>query len=433
MNRLLIGILNQSLTASYVVIAVLVVRMFLKSRPKLFSYLLWLIVLFRLLCPWAMTSPFSLVPQVLQAPIGGVVSYQHPLVMDSQTHHTPAIPNMLLAEGEGTNWMTAVWLGGLVLLLLFGAVSAAKLRRQLAIATLVEDNIFETDLIQTPFVFGLFSPRIFLPADLPPGERDYIILHEKLHIRRLDHVARLVGFLALALHWFNPLVWLAHSLMIKDMEMACDESVIAHAVLDIRADYSSSLFTFSVRQSGLHGLLAFGECNIASRVRNALNYRQPRGWLLVVACLLVLVVAIGLLTNPLGDTTYRDKQIGLSLTMPKSFARDIEIREQVWDSLRILNLVYKPVQAMEPAFPYGTVGRIEIFDKATHTREGLEDSTNMYGLRIVGENSQYYFGFAHATDVQVPLDAAEELQSRYRELVIEFNEVIKSLRIIEGQ
>ena len=332
MRHIFSSVVNQSLIASYVVIAVLVVRMFLRRQPKLLSYLLWLVVLFRLLCPWAVVSPLSLVPQSLQLPVGGTSSYDMQVVT-SPASAAPAISNVAFADGAVANWLTMLWLGGMLLLLLSGAISAAKLRRRLAIATLVANNIFETDLIQTPFVFGLFSPRIFLPTGLSPNERDYIIQHEQMHIRRFDHVVRLIGFLALALHWFNPLVWLAHTLMIKDMEMSCDESVIAHATGDIRANYSSSLLAFSVRQSG--------ERNITARVRNALNYRRPRFWLLGAACLVVLIVAIGLLTNQLGGVTYKDDQIGYSLVMPRSFARDIEIREQVWDSLRILSQ-YRP-------------------------------------------------------------------------------------------
>ncbi len=432
MRHIFSSVVNQSLIASYVVIAVLVVRMFLRRQPKLLSYLLWLVVLFRLLCPWAVVSPLSLVPQSLQLPVGGTSSYDMQVVT-SPASAAPAISNVAFADGAVANWLTMLWLGGMLLLLLSGAISAAKLRRRLAIATLVANNIFETDLIQTPFVFGLFSPRIFLPTGLSPNERDYIIQHEQMHIRRFDHVVRLIGFLALALHWFNPLVWLAHTLMIKDMEMSCDESVIAHATGDIRANYSSSLLAFSVRQSGLHGLLAFGERNITARVRNALNYRRPRFWLLGAACLVVLIVAIGLLTNQLGGVTYKDDQIGYSLVMPRSFARDIEIREQVWDSLRILNFVYKPVQALEPDFPYGTVGRVEIYEKTPSTEESLQHSSDDYGLRIVGENSRYYFGVANPTDVQFPLDAAAEIQSRYHELSRQFNEVIKSLRVVEGR
>lgn len=146
------------------------------------------------------------------------------------------------------------------------------------------------------------------------------------------------------------------------------------------------------------------------------------------AAALVLVAAIALVPHLSADVTYRHKPTGLRLSMSKSFAKDIEVREQTWDSFRILNFVYKPVQALYPDFPFGTVGRIEIFDRTAYTIEDLEDMTTMYGLRLVGENSRYYFGAAHATDVQVPLDAAEELQARFRELEAEFNEVIKSLR-----
>ncbi|NLY54155.1 MAG: M56 family metallopeptidase, partial [Firmicutes bacterium] len=411
MSRLLLGVLNQSLVASYAVLVVLVVRTCLRRRPKHVSYWLWLVVLLRLLCPVALPSPWSLVPPGLHIPVG-----QAPLV------ESPALPGQpplapdssaILSSEAAVTGAFVIWIGGALLLLGYGVIAAGRLRRQLATATLIRDNIYETDLIQTPFVFGLLAPRIYLPTHLSASQRQHVILHEQTHIRRLDHLVRHAGFFALALHWFNPLIWLAYSLMIKDMEMACDESVLRQAEGDIRVDYSNSLLSISARQSGLPNLLAFGERNVTSRIRNVLNYRRPQRWVLAAVCLVVIAVAIGLLANPLGTVTYQDDQIGYSLTLPRSFTRQVDMREEVVsDTLRILYFVYKPIQAMEPRFIYGVVGRVEIYSKAEHTEAVLEDHQLLYGLELVGENSKYYFCIARPTDVQVPPNASEKLQSR---------------------
>jgi beta-lactamase regulating signal transducer with metallopeptidase domain len=160
-----------------------------------------------------------------------------------------------------TEIATIIWITGILLILSYGVISYFRLKHRLSAATIVKENIFETDRIQTPFVLGLVKPRIYIPIGLSDSELEYIIKHEQIHIRRCDYIIKPTAFLALTLHWFNPLIWISYFLMVKDMEMSCDESVMKESGYDIRTRYSNSLLNLSVKQSRLLSPLAFGESN----------------------------------------------------------------------------------------------------------------------------------------------------------------------------
>ena len=193
-----------------------------------------------------------------------------------------------------------IWMLGIAVLLAYGVISYFRLKRRLATATLVNNNIYEADGIKTPFVLGLIKPRIYIPINLPGNELGYIIKHEETHIRRYDYIIKPIAFITLVMHWFNPLIWIAYFLMVKDMEMSCDESVMKQFSEDIRASYSNSLLSLSVKQSGLLSPLAFGESNVKSRIKNVLNYKKPAFWAIVVAIVAVAAVIVSLMANPVG-------------------------------------------------------------------------------------------------------------------------------------
>lgn len=319
MSNIFITVLNMSLTASYVALVVIFVRLLLKKAPKIYSYALWGIVLVRLILPFSLPSPLSLIPVETHSIPQDIAYSETPTinsgieVIDRPVNQRIQSSLLPLTPAERVNPLgflieaaAIVWLLGIAGFLFYNGISYLKFKHLLSFATLVRGNIFETDRIQGPFVLGLIKPRIYIPTGLSGEELDYILKHEETHIRRRDHLIKPVTLLALILHWFNPIIWVSYFLMIKDMEMACDESVIKQSGEDIRCDYSYTLLALSKKQSGLVSLLSFGESNANSRIKNILNYKSPRLWVVVLALLLLAAVAAGLLTNPITVTRLGD-------------------------------------------------------------------------------------------------------------------------------
>lgn len=308
---------NMSVTASVMIFAVLVVRLLLKKSPKIFSYVLWVVVLFRLLSPISVTSDFSLL-NIIDAPVTetGKVAYVPFDIVHMQNPSVelpvPAVSetvNNRLVQGEeqiaadplefSISAATYFWGAGVIVLVIYSVVQLVRLRRRLVGAMFLREHIYLADHIDTPFAFGLFRPKIYLPSALSEKERDYIILHEQHHIRRGDHVVRMLAFAALCLHWFNPLVWVAFVLSGRDMEMSCDEAVMKQTGSDIRAEYSESLLRFATGKKMIVGTpLAFGEGDTMGRIKNIMKYKKPVFWRITVAVIFCSVVAIFLFTNP---------------------------------------------------------------------------------------------------------------------------------------
>ena len=310
-------VFNMSLTASVIIVFVLVARLALKKAPKVFSYALWSVVLFRLLCPVSFSAFFSMLG-VIQPPVKeitnvtssmeyvppDIVYTEHPQVDLPVPNISEAI-NQTLNQNEENSvsntlesaaaLVTLVWLAGVLSLALYSFVSLLRLRRKLIAVAPLRDNIYLADDISSPFVMGVFRPKIYLPSSLSEAEYDYIILHEKHHINRRDYIVRIMAFFALCVHWFNPLVWVSFTLSGKDMEMSCDEAVLKKLGYDIRSDYSASLLRLAARRSKIAGTtLAFGECNIASRIKNLLSWKQPKLYVSLVAsvaCAIVIAIA----------------------------------------------------------------------------------------------------------------------------------------------
>jgi len=319
MSVLFIFVLNMSITASFVAVAIMLVRLFLKKSPKIFSYALWGVLLFRLICPVSFDSIFGLLPANSDSIPQDIIYHQNPAIssgismIDSAVNQTiqnslpPVQPEtsinpMGVIIDAGAN----IWLFGIAVMLCYVICSYIKVKRCLSTATIVEKNIFETDRIKTPFVMGFIKPRIYICAGLSEAELDYIICHEQTHIRRRDYLIKPLSFLVLAVHWFNPLIWISYFLMAKDLELSCDESVIKRSTKDIRAGYSEALLALSIRRSGLFSPLAFGESNVKARVKNALNYKKPAFWVSLVAFAAVVIAVIGLSGNHKAASTQAD-------------------------------------------------------------------------------------------------------------------------------
>jgi beta-lactamase regulating signal transducer with metallopeptidase domain len=331
MDKLFLSVLNMSLTGAFVTAAVCVVRLPFKKAPKIISYALWSIVAFRLLAPFSIESAFSLIPFNVK-PISeqtAIVPGQNLNIAEAAMYsmrtpggdvHIPIDPDTIKKEPQKyagtpyeqlTNGLfggapyaylfgyqayiilgSYLWPAGMAAMLIYGAVSIVRLKRKLRNAAYLRENIYESAGLKTPLVFGLFKPRIYIPAVLSLEETDYILLHEQTHIRRRDHIVKMFAYFVLCLHWFNPLVWLAFLLMGADMEMSCDERVLKELGEDIKDDYSMSLVRIAAGGRILNGCpVAFGEGGIKERVKRVLNFKKPPK--LVVASAALLAVALG--------------------------------------------------------------------------------------------------------------------------------------------
>ena len=309
LDKLFISVLNMNLIGSYAIVFVLIARLLLKKTPKIFSYALWGIVLFRLLCPVSFESVLSLMPTG-KAPIPQDIIYNTApqistgvgIIDNSINHMLPMQGNVVNSVNPIQIWLfigTVIWIVGILAMLIYSIVAFVRLKRCLIAATPLKENIHLVDHISSPFVMGLFKSKIYLPSSLTDTEKDFIIAHEICHIRRFDHVTRLLGFAALAVHWFNPFVWVAFIVSGKDMEMSCDEAVMKKMNTDIRTEYSRSLLHFGAVKGMIHATpLAFGEGDTKNRVKNVLNYKKPAFWVVVVSIIAVVAIGMGLMANP---------------------------------------------------------------------------------------------------------------------------------------
>ncbi len=305
-------VLYRSVVTGGIVVAVLLLRALLKRAPKVYSYLLWAVVLYRLLCPFTFASPFSFLGvlgtgEIAQLQMEGP-NFSRKTLMEGRAE---ALPNIQMegktadvsSEGSaspgGRRAAVYVWIAGIAVMLLYGAVSLFLISRRLKGAVRIRDNIYLSDYVPAPFVIGVVRPRIYLPSSLQEKEMDYIILHERTHVRRGDHIIRLLSFFALAVYWFHPLVWAAYYLSGKDMEMSCDEAVMRKMEQDIRADYSTSLLNLATGRLFPGGTpLAFGEGDTKARIHNVMRWRRPKPALTGIALAVVAVAAVVLGTDP---------------------------------------------------------------------------------------------------------------------------------------
>ncbi len=329
MTELFIKICNMSLTASYVILAVFLMRLFLNKLPKIFSYCLWAVVLFRLICPFSLESTWSLVrmdTEVLQENLR-ISGEQHATTgistMSDQSEINQAVmPEDNANTSKGMNSvnlmqsvvtaLTVIWLAGCILLAGCGIFSYWRLKKQMRMLTVSGDcqetveyagrkqvRILTGKGIVKPFVLGIIKPIIYMTEGLAEMERRYILAHEKTHIRRRDYLVKFGSYLVLCVYWMNPLVWLAFAGMSKDMEMSCDETVIKELNGEERKGYSSTLLEMAAgKNRSLAGPLAFGEGDAKGRIRNILNYRRPAFWVTVIGIMAVVGISIGLVLNP---------------------------------------------------------------------------------------------------------------------------------------
>ena len=280
MTALFLRVLDLSAAGSIVILTVLAARLLLRRAPARYSYLLWAAAGFRLCCPLGLSSGFSLfrLPGLRPAAVSPVLG------ITSRMNYFPppsggpagAVPSPSAPVPGWQDRAARLWLLGVALLLLYGLVSTFRLHRRLDTATRLSGNVFQSEAVRSPFLLGLVRPRIYIPYGLPPKALLCVLAHERFHLGRLDHLSRRAAFILLAVHWFNPLCWLAFFLMGRDMELSCDEGVLRRGGVSAR-EYSATLLAFAAnRRFFADGLTAFGETSVRSRIRNVLGWKPPR-------------------------------------------------------------------------------------------------------------------------------------------------------------
>lgn len=313
--KIFLVVCNMSLTATFVILSVLIIRLIIRKLPKTFSYLLWLAVLFRLSLPITFTSKLSLFKSI---DIGSIRMNRLVLtIAERQMHSLTAMKNSInqvdanlasaisiwgepLTIGMGIRYLAAiVWAAGVLIMLLISIRTSYQIRRKLSEATRVKGDIFETDAIASPFIFGIFKPRIILPVGMNSKLASHVLLHEQMHIRRWDHVVRIIAYIALSIHWFNPFVWLSFALMIDDMERSCDELVLRKCDRQERFAYCETLLHFAEKpNNSIANQLNISKSNAKTRITNILFFKKPILSVMVLSALFITFAAFSLIADP---------------------------------------------------------------------------------------------------------------------------------------
>ncbi len=310
MENIFISLLNTSITAGYLVIAVMLLRPILKKAPKYIRCILWGLVGLRLVLPFSFESVLSLIPSAQPIPPEIVTSptptIHSGLAFVNHTVNPILTQSMAPAPEASVNPMQVVmaiawnvWLLGVIAMVLYSVISFILLKRKLREAVQDSGNVWVCDRVSSPFLLGLFRPKIYLPSALSEDDRQYVLAHENAHIRRKDHWWKPLGFLLLTVYWFNPLMWVAYIFLCRDIEFACDEKVIKELGTDCKRSYSEALIHCSVPRKMISACpVAFGEDGVKGRIKSVLNYKKPAFWIILIALILCIVVAVCFLTNP---------------------------------------------------------------------------------------------------------------------------------------
>ena len=326
MGDVFLKLLNMSITAGWLILAVLCIRLLFRKMPKWVNCLLWGVVAIRLICPFSIESQFSILPSTEPIKSNAVVEGEVQNYIPSIDSRLTIVENMInpmltetFAYDESdsaaplqivTYAAGLVWCCGMVLLMICAMGSAVKLYNLVKEAVCVRDNIYICDAVKSPFILGIFRPRVYLSSALREREMDYILAHESAHLKRKDHWWKALGYLLLCIHWFNPLCWMAYSLLCKDIELACDEKVAKDMTFDEKKEYSKVLLSCARQRSLIMVCpLAFGEVGVKERVKSVLNYKKPTLWIMIATAAVLVILAICFLTNP-------TKEYKIRITIP---------------------------------------------------------------------------------------------------------------------
>ena len=315
MGDIFLKLLNMSITAGWLILAVLCIRLLFRKIPKWVNCLLWGVVAIRLICPFSIESQFSILPSTepikSNTVVEGEVQNYIPSI-DSRLTIVENTINPMLTETFAYNESDSaaplqivtyaaglVWCCGMVLLIICAMGSAVKLHKLVKEAVCVRDNIYICDAVKSPFILGIFRPRVYFSSALREREMDYILAHESAHLKRKDHWWKALGYLLLCIHWFNPLCWMAYSLLCKDIELACDEKAAKDMTFHEKKEYSKVLLSCAGQRSLIMVCpLAFGEVGVKERVKSVLNYKKPTLWIMIATVAVLVILVVCFLTNP---------------------------------------------------------------------------------------------------------------------------------------
>lgn len=324
MEKFFITILNMSISAGYMIITITAARFLLKKIPKNIICLLWILAGINLICPFSIKSMFSLLPSSEAIPENivyeaepsvniGIPSIDKPV--NSVLHeHFPANANNSISKMQIIIFIGSyIWIFGIIVMSAYLCISCIMLKKRVRTAVpffLYGHKIYLCDDINTPFLFGIFKPRIYVPSNIHGKELEFIVSHEMAHIKRRDYIAKPIGFVILAIHWFNPLVWLAYFLMCRDMEFACDEKVIRNLGMECKKGYSETLLKCSVNKHVINAYpVAFGELAVKKRIINVLSYKKPKFWVLPAGVVICAVIFLCFMTDKNDNLLYDDSGI----------------------------------------------------------------------------------------------------------------------------
>ncbi len=335
MSRIFLNVLNMSISAGWIVLAVLLLRMVLKKAPKWLAVLLWGIVGIRLVCPFSIESTLSLIPSAetvspdimvdknphIQSGVPFINGAINPIIMDGLKPIDDQLASPLQI------WLpviSVVWILGVAALLAYTAVSYLRVCSKVRTAVLLENNIYQCETVVSPFVLGIIRPKIYVSFGMDEDSLGHVLDHERAHISRRDHLWKPAGFLILSIHWFNPIMWLGYILLCRDIELACDEKVVRNLDNGERADYSEALLRCSVNRRMICACpLAFGEVGVKSRVKNVLGYKKPAFWIIIAALFVCIAAAVCFLTNP--KTNDAEVEPGFAILEVGSDAKGVDI------------------------------------------------------------------------------------------------------------
>lgn len=365
MGAVFLKVFNMSITAGWLILTVLCIRLLFRKNPKWMNCLLWGIVAIRLICPFSIESPFSILsstePVKSSAVVEGEVRNDIPSI-DSRLTIVKNTINPMLTETFAYNESDSVaplqvvtfaaglvWCCGMVLLIICAMGSVVKLHKLVYEAVCVRDNIYICDAVKSPFILGIFRPRIYFSSALREREMDYILAHESAHLKRKDHWWKALGYLLLCIHWFNPFCWVAYSLLCKDIELACDEKAAKNMTFHEKKEYARVLLSCAGQRSLVMVCpLAFGEVGVKERVKSVLNYKKPTVWIMMATAAVFVILAVCFLTNPtkvgveLQNPTDESKDVHGSVNSPSTEQMPSEEMQEENDTIQNIMLYEQP-------------------------------------------------------------------------------------------
>lgn len=413
MGEIFLKALNMSITANWMVLAVIAVTLIFKRIPKWINCLLWGLAGLRLILPFSFESIFSLAPSA-DALDESILISQTPSI-DSGIPIINQTVNPALSQGFAPDntassapmqifmfILSVVWLAGIAAMLIYGAVSYIKIKRKTSESINLKDNIYYCDNIDTPFILGIIKPKIYIPSGMDESYIDYIISHESAHLKRKDHIWKPLGFLILSFYWFNPVLWAAYILLCRDIEKACDEKVIKNMDAEDKKCYSEAIVASSThRRMIMARPLAFGEVGVKARIKNMSSYKKPTLWIIIAAVILSVILSVCFLTNPKTTKLQNIEQLSLENIFESPAAVIISSDGQT----------YKPVNS--DGGLYG-LGKIKI------------------SKRAVSENRSEERKISRAVALQSEEDAKPSVNSYIKGTVICFNEDMTEVWVENG-